>query len=352
MTLIFTLVPGLADSPVRVPLGLLMVLFLPGYTLIAALFPNKDDLDGIERAALSFGLSIAVVPLIGLGLNYTPWGIRLAPVVISLSIFTIALATVAHLRRSSLPSNDRFRVPFREGLGSLQDELIADQRSRIDKILTVLLIISIIVSITVLVYVIVTPKQGEKFTEFYILGPGGMAYDYPTDVVAGDTSMVVVGVVNHEYRPVNYTLHLSFDGSVLVHRDLTLDHNQTWEEPVSYVLEYPGVRYRPEFVLNDSLSSPYRDPYLHLSYGDFPTIGEDGLGRNPSWEDPSNYFQKRPVDRQKLEFLLYREGNFTAPYRDLHLWVNVTQSEPLQLFRSSPRSPFHKAGPPRSPPPP
>jgi len=261
-----------------------MVLFLPGYTLIAALFPRKDDLDGIERAALSFGLSIAVVPLIGLGLNYTPWGIRLAPVVISLSIFTIALATVAHLRRSSLPSDDRFRVPFREGLGSLHEELIADQRSRIDKILTVLLIISILVSITVLVYVIVTPKQGEKFTEFYILGPSKMAYDYPTDVVAGDTSMVIVGVVNHEYRPVNYTLQLSFDGSVLVHRDLTLDHNMTWEEPVRYVLEYPGVRY-------------------------------------------------------KLEFLLYQEGNFTAPYRDLHLWVNVTEPEPhhidsLQKFTS------------------
>jgi len=38
----------------------------------AALFPGKDDLDGIERIALSFGLSIAVVPLMGLALNYTP----------------------------------------------------------------------------------------------------------------------------------------------------------------------------------------------------------------------------------------------------------------------------------------
>ena len=28
-----------------------LVLFLPGYSLIAALFPAKDDLDGIERIA-------------------------------------------------------------------------------------------------------------------------------------------------------------------------------------------------------------------------------------------------------------------------------------------------------------
>ncbi|MGB3943467.1 MAG: DUF1616 domain-containing protein, partial [Methanothrix sp.] len=75
LTLILTLVEPMTDLWVRVPVGLVMVLFLPGYALIAALFPRDDDLDGIERVALSFGLSIAVVPLIGLGLNYTPWGI-------------------------------------------------------------------------------------------------------------------------------------------------------------------------------------------------------------------------------------------------------------------------------------
>ncbi len=69
--LLFTLTP-LSGLFLRIPIGLLMVLFVPGYVLIAALFPRKGDLDGIERIALSFGLSIAVVPLIGLGLNYTP----------------------------------------------------------------------------------------------------------------------------------------------------------------------------------------------------------------------------------------------------------------------------------------
>ena len=50
----FVLVPPLNETPVRIILGLLLVLFLPGYSLIAALFPRKDDLDGIERIALSF----------------------------------------------------------------------------------------------------------------------------------------------------------------------------------------------------------------------------------------------------------------------------------------------------------
>ena len=86
------------------------MLFLPGYSLIAALFPRKDDLDAIERIALSFGLSIAITPLLGLALNYTPFGIRLSPVLIVLSIFTISLAIGAYVRRSKILEEDRFSV--------------------------------------------------------------------------------------------------------------------------------------------------------------------------------------------------------------------------------------------------
>jgi uncharacterized membrane protein len=87
LTDILVLTPVLSETAVREFLGLPLVLFLPGYSLIAALFPAKSDLDGIERTALSFGLSIAVVPLIGLGLNYTPWSIRLVPILICLQQF-------------------------------------------------------------------------------------------------------------------------------------------------------------------------------------------------------------------------------------------------------------------------
>jgi len=99
----FVLIPPLNEiSPVRIILGLPLVLFLPGYALIAALFPRKDDFDAIERVALSFGLSIAITPLLGLALNYTPFGIRLAPVLIVLSVFTISLAICAYVRRSRI----------------------------------------------------------------------------------------------------------------------------------------------------------------------------------------------------------------------------------------------------------
>jgi len=109
----FVLLPPLNEiSPIRIILGLPLVLFLPGYSLIATLFPGKDDLDGIERIAHSFGLSIAITPLLGLALNYTPFGIRLSPVLIVLSVFTISLAICAYIRRGMTPEEDRFSVDF------------------------------------------------------------------------------------------------------------------------------------------------------------------------------------------------------------------------------------------------
>ena len=109
----FVLIPPLNEiSPIRIILGLPLVLSLPGYSLIATLFPRKDDLDGIERVALSFGLSIAITPLLGLALNYTPFGIRLSPILIVLSVFTVLLAMGAYARRSRIPEEDKFVVEF------------------------------------------------------------------------------------------------------------------------------------------------------------------------------------------------------------------------------------------------
>jgi len=90
-------------------LGSVFVLFIPGYVAVEALFPKGRELDGIERLALSAGLSLALVPLVGLLLNYTPWGIRLDPIMVSLTILTIGLALVAFARRFRL-SVERFEL--------------------------------------------------------------------------------------------------------------------------------------------------------------------------------------------------------------------------------------------------
>ena len=83
----------------RYVLGSLYVLYLPGSMLIEALYPRGEDLQPLERLALSIGLSLAVVPLIGLVLNYTPWGIRLVPVTVSLALFTEVMAATALVRK-------------------------------------------------------------------------------------------------------------------------------------------------------------------------------------------------------------------------------------------------------------
>jgi len=273
LTVIFILVPPLSTTWVRTILGLPMVLFFPGYALIAAMFPKKDDIDGIERTALSFGLSIAVVPL--QGLNYTPWGIRLVPILITISIFTLAMCTVAIMRRRGLPEGEEFSVPFTEIFNSLRNELFNKSGTRVDRILTVILVISILASVVMLVYVIVTPKQGEKFTEFYILGPGGMADDYPTEMVLGQEGTVIVGIVNHEYRVVNYSFTMTLDGEQLQEpKAIVLAHNMTWEQNVNFK---PG------------------------------TAGTD----------------------MKLQLMIFNEENYTVPYRDLHLWINVSGQEPV-----------------------
>jgi uncharacterized membrane protein len=279
LTDIFVLMPGLNETIIRNGLGLPLVLFLPGYALIAALFPAKSDLDGIERIALSFGLSIAVVPLIGLGLNYTPWGIRLLPILISLSVFTIVMCGIAYIRRTKLPETEAFTIPFKEIALSMKAEVLEKSESKVDRALTIVLVLSILLSVTTLVYVIITPKEGEHFTEFYILGPGGKADNYPTNYTLGQNGTVLVGVVNHEYRPVNYTMQMKLENKSMNLPEnlqrINLVHNETFEEPLEITPLFEGKN-------------------------------------------------------MKLEFLLFNDTDKNVPYRDLHLWINVSATQTNQ----------------------
>jgi uncharacterized membrane protein len=274
LTDIFVLVPVLSGSFLRTALGLLLVLFLPGYALTGALLPAKKDMDGIERALLSLGLSIAVVPLMGLGMNYTDWGIREVPVLTGLSVFTLLMCGAAYYRRIKLPEAEAFKISIGTTISTLKAEFLEETGSRADKALAVLLVMSILASIGSLAYVIGNPRDGEAFTEFYILGPDRTAENYSTEYTPGGSGTVVVGITNHERRTVDYTMEVRLENRSLPlpedQKYISLDHNVTWEEPV--------------------------------------TITPPVEGKN-----------------MKLEFLLFNETEKSVPYRNVHLWINVTK---------------------------
>ncbi len=108
LTLVMVPVALLAGGAPRIVLAAAFLVFFPGYTLVAALFPRKDSLDYLERVTLSLVLSIAVVPLLGMALNYTPWGIDTYPVVATVLGFVLVCSLAAQWRRYRLPEEERF----------------------------------------------------------------------------------------------------------------------------------------------------------------------------------------------------------------------------------------------------
>lgn len=340
----FVLVPVLNETPLRVIFGLPLVLFVPGYALIAALFPeagrppgeesgdgveqadsgdsettatsaggteDSDDtddgrfgtlaaggrdrgIDGIERAALSFGLSIAVVPLIGLALNFTPWGIRLIPVLVSLVAFVLIMTAVATVRRRRLPAEERFRVPYRTWLARGRAGLF-NPDSRLDGVLNVLLVASILLAVGALVFAIAVPPQGETFTEFYLLTEDEegdlVAANYPTEFTVGEGQPVVVGIGNQEHEAMDYTVVAQLQAVETTGNEST-------------------VRERVEIDRFDS-----------------PT-----LAHNDTWHETREIVPTMTGEDLRVQYLLYRESVPAEPtvdtaYRDVHLWIDVASGE-------------------------
>jgi len=89
----------------RYALSIIFLLFLSGYSFINMLFPlavpiadSNEHMDKIQRAVLSFVMSLIIMILTGLALNYTPWGITLTPITLSLLGLTVTFATAAIIR--------------------------------------------------------------------------------------------------------------------------------------------------------------------------------------------------------------------------------------------------------------
>jgi len=311
VTNLVVLLPVVRETPIRVVFGLPFVLFVPGYAFIAALFPEtnadvtgdpeqSDELDetatqtghagidGIERVTLSFGLSVAVVPLIGLVLNFSPWSIRLVPILVSLSLFVLGTTYIAAYRRWNLPEDEQFGVSFGSWFSTARTELL-EPDTRADAALNVLLVLSVLLAAGSVTYAVAVPKQGETFTKFYLLtenGEGQLETDsYPTDLTIGESEPLVVGIGNHEHEEVSYTVVSKLqrvriqDNTTQVLReeelsrfDTTLDANETWHQSQSVTPTMTGDRLRLVYLLyrgqppaEATVNNAYRETHLWIT---------------------------------------------------------------------------------------
>lgn len=271
--LAFGAIPPLSATIGRPIVGTFVVLFVPGYAFIAALFPHKTSLNNGVRLGLSFGSSIAVVPLLMMVLNYTRWGVRLIPALLIIAVFTLVCVTAAGIRRRRLPEDERFAVNWqaRKRLERQQAALLSG--NTLDRTLSIILLLAVGASIAVGGYVILAPKPSEHFTEFYLLGANDTLSNYTTEFKAGVPSPVKVVIVNHEARNVTY--------------DLVIYANNSTQREVAYSEK---------------------------------VIVPDGQ----QWEKQIDLVLNQPGDSVKLEYALYEDRVTADPYRDVHMWVNVS----------------------------
>lgn len=310
LTFGFVYLPVVNETPLRVAFGLAFLLFVPGYAIVAAVWPqasrenhnsadegragadelDESGIDGIERVALSFGMSIALSPLVGFALNFTPFGIRLTPIVFAIGSFSLLATAIAAHRRWQLPPEERFRVAYEPVLDDVRTSLF-DPETRYDTVLNLLLAIALLVAVASVGYTVAVPDRGDRYTEFYLLTEdedGELISDgYPTEFVQGEPQSLVVGVTNQEHERVNYTAIVAIqrvefqnnssrvlESTRLDRWDIQLSNNETWQ-------------------LQHTVAPPMTGSELRLTY--FLYRGE-------------------PPETLTTE----------TAYRELHIWVNVS----------------------------
>src|SRR2546426_901600 len=262
------------------PISILLSLLVPGYLAVAAMYPSNHEIDWIERLALSVGLDVAIIAALGVVLSATAPGVQFSSVLTSLTLLTVAEAVVAYWRRMRLPPDRRLALEVKVSLSGW-----AQQRAA-DKILTIILVSSVIVAVVAFTRAMNTPQPGDRFTEFYFLGLGANVSAYPNRLNLSESGNIVLGISNHEGEDVSYTLHVDLLGERLVH-NATSGFNETVE-------------------------------VNRTTWSSFPVTLADGQ----NWTQPYT-FRINETGLWKVQFLLFKDGDVSRAYRELHLYVTV-----------------------------
>jgi len=246
--------------------------------LISAIFPSREDLSNIERLALSFGSSIAVVAIVGLIANFSPWGVRLYPILISIIAVIVITSAVSYFRQRKLPADKVLYISIKANLPAWAG------MNRLNRGLFITLIVAIVVALGIVGYTTAVPRQGEKFTEFYILGTDNNISSLPYKVLPGEPVDMVVHVINHEHEPTSYRVRITLDD--IEQNELNigpLDHDEKCEELISILPTAVGNRQKVNFYLykNNEDKPLFDNPlYLYLDVVTFRIVDMEGKSIN------------------------------------------------------------------------
>lgn len=257
----------------RLLLGAVFVLYVPGYLLQAALFPRRDDLDGVERKGLSLGLSVALLALLAMLLDVLPWGLNLWSMLISEMSLLAVLILAAALRRYFTTAPQAYQPQPLPQLGRWWGGL-----QRVERWLSFAMAAVLLLSGLVVAWVFLAPSTSDYMTEFYILGSEGLAEDFPRDTMEGESLQVTLGVTNRERNPHIY-------------------HVEVW--------------------VQDAWDGTHRQQV--------GLINAFGLQVGENKESPVVWKMPWEGQDQRVDFLLFVAGE-TEPYRRLRLWLDVSAS--------------------------
>jgi uncharacterized membrane protein len=236
------------------------MLFCPGYLLFAALYPRRDQLDATARLVGSMAASVAIVVLLGLGLNLTPLGIDAGIFSGALLMVSVLMAAIAYYRRLWSPEQND------QALESLASPTASRHGAR-----KVLLIgaVGMAIPLAVFYYVALFPPQQEvaPTTQFY-MEPVDRGFEELSSPADGEQSITVkLGVVNLENQHLQYAIYRYIDGEpdqrVAV---VDLESGEVWEMPYTFSAPLNANARQVVFSLvrTDGAATPYRTVYLWL----------------------------------------------------------------------------------------
>jgi uncharacterized membrane protein len=187
-------------------LTLPLVLVLPGYALTCALFP-KRALGILQCVVFSLALSLGIVILGGLALNWMPFGLHTRSWSVLLSGITLIASTVALIRRRGqyISASAWLRVDL--GLNVRQGLLLG-------------LAAIVVCGAGAVSYRGAAQQPFPGFTQLWILPADG----------ASVKNTIRLGVSNMELTAMEYNLSVNMDGKVVkVWPSIYLKLNEKWE---------------------------------------------------------------------------------------------------------------------------